>query len=207
MLQSHHIELIGAAGVAFSNIGQVLLATGTGIDEEVTIHELAHQWAGYQVETPWMWEGLAEYGTQTLAPQLGIQTRDWEWQSFGYTDPIATWYNGSSVRNPYYWYGKSAAFWFEYEKAIGGRGNMSWVLSLMDDYEADWPLDGEWFMDRGRDQRREPGRPVPHLGLQQGHGCSAAREPARGPYGGRAVARPRSRARLGRLADGPPAEP
>ena len=151
MRQSHHIEIVGAAGVAFSNIGEVLLSTDTGVDEEVTIHELAHQWAGYQVETSWLWEGLAEYGTRVIAGQLGVQPRDWEWQSFGHTDPISTWWNGSSITNPYYWYGKSGAFWFEYEKAIGGRENMTRVLSLVDDYEADWPLDGEWFMDRGEE--------------------------------------------------------
>lgn len=151
MRQSHHIAMIGAAGVAFSNIGEVLLATDTGVDDEVTIHELAHQWAGYQVETSWLWEGLAVWGTEVLAPDLGVDTRDWEWQSLGYTDPIATWWNGSSVGDPYYWYGKSGAFWFEYEKAIGGRENMTRVLSLVDDYEDDWPLDGEWFIDRGEE--------------------------------------------------------
>lgn len=151
MRQSHHIESIGAAGVAFSNIGEVLLATDTGIDEEVTIHELAHQWAGYQMETSWLWEGLAEYATQTLARDLGVDTRDWGWQATGYTDPIGLWWNGSSVRNPYYWYGKSAAFWFAYRDAVGGSENMTRVLSLVDDYEADWPLDGEWFVDRGEE--------------------------------------------------------
>ena len=151
MRQSHHIEMIGAAGVAFSNIGQVLLATDTGVDEEVTIHELAHQWAGYQVETSWLWEGLAEYGTRVIAADLNVQPRDWMWESFGYKDPIGMWWNGSAITEPYYWYGKSGAFWFEYEKAIGGRENMTKVLSLIDDYEEDWGLDGEWFLDRGEE--------------------------------------------------------
>ena len=149
MRQSHHIEIIGAAGVAFSRIGEVLLATDTGIDEEVTVHELAHQWAGNQLETSWLWEGLAEYGTRIVAPQLGVKLRDWGWERYGYLDPLATWHNGSTITQPYYWYGKAAAFWFAYETALGGRDSMRAVLSLIDDDPKGWPLDGEWFLDQG----------------------------------------------------------
>ncbi|MBI5947321.1 MAG: hypothetical protein HY875_04200 [Chloroflexi bacterium] len=149
MRQSHHIETIGAAGIAFSRIGEVLLATDTGIDEEVTIHELSHQWAGNQLETSWLWEGLAEYGTRVVAPQLGVALRDWGWERMGYRDPLATWHNGSTIKNSYYWYGKSGAFWFAYETALGGREAMRTVLSRIDDDPGKWPLDGEWFLDQG----------------------------------------------------------
>ncbi len=149
MRQSHHIEMIGAAGIAFSRIGEVLLATDTGVDEEVTIHELAHQWAGNQLETSWLWEGLAEYGTQVVAPQLGVKLWDWRWERFGYVDPLASWHNGSTIKHPDYWYGKSGAFWFAYETALGGRESMRAVLSRIDDDPEQWPLDGEWFLDQG----------------------------------------------------------
>ncbi len=149
MRQSHHIELIGAAGVAFPSEGDVLLATDTGFDREVTIHELAHQWAGDNLATSWLWEGLAEYATRVVAPELGVAPIDRRWQSFGYTDPLATWHNGSEVYNPNYWYGKAGAFWFAYEAAIGGRENMKKVLGRMDDEPKRLPLDGKWFMDAG----------------------------------------------------------
>lgn len=145
--QSHHIEWIGAAGIAFD--GQMLLAEGTGVDDEVTIHELAHQWAGLNLETKWLWEGLAEWATQVVAPGLGVATRDWGWQATGHTDPLATWYNGSAVFDSYYWYGKAAAFWHEYEAAVGGRENMTAILAMMDDDPAELPITDRWFLDRG----------------------------------------------------------
>jgi hypothetical protein len=147
--QSTQIERLGAAGVAFTGDGEMLLADGSGVDDEVTVHELAHQWAGHNLETAWLWEGLAEYATRVVAPELGITPRDWGWQSFGYKDPLATWYNGSPVYDARYWYGKAGAFWFAYEAAIGGREKMRTVLGEVDDATAAWPLDGEWFMDAG----------------------------------------------------------
>ncbi|MGI8926227.1 MAG: hypothetical protein ACR2HN_06215 [Tepidiformaceae bacterium] len=149
MRQSHHIAFIGADGVAFSRIGEVLLATGSGVDDFVTVHELAHQWAGNQLETSWLWEGLAEYGTRVVSPALGVAPRDWGWEATGYTDPLATWHAGSSVRDPRYWYGKAGAFWFAYESALGGRENMRALLARIDDDPTAWPLDGRWFMDHG----------------------------------------------------------
>lgn len=149
MRQSHHIEWIGAAGVAFN--GEMLLASDTGVDDEVTVHEIAHMWAGLNLESNWLWEGLAEWATQATAPELGIVTRDWGWQDTGYTDPIATWYNGSGVFDPYYWYGKSAAFWHAYEAAVGGRENMTKVLAQMGDDNVVTPITGKWFMDRGEE--------------------------------------------------------
>ncbi|HEX6031156.1 MAG TPA: hypothetical protein VFY90_06975, partial [Tepidiformaceae bacterium] len=151
MRQSHHIGNIGAAGIAFSNIGEVLLSQGSGIDEEVTIHELAHQWAGYQLETSWLWEGLAEWATRIIGPEIGVTPYPMNWQATGYTDPLATWHDGSSIVDPNYWYGKAGDFWFAYEAAIGGRENMMRVVAQIDDYEKSWPLDGEWFLDRGEE--------------------------------------------------------
>ena len=149
MRESHHIELIGAAGVAFPEQGEVLLATDTGFDREVTVHELAHQWAGENLASNWLWEGLAEYGMRVVAPELGITPIDRRWQSFGYQDALATWYNGSEVYNPNYWYGKAGAFWFAYEQAVGGRANMEKVLARMAQDPKRLPLDGRWFMDEG----------------------------------------------------------
>jgi hypothetical protein len=149
MLQSHHIEMIGAAGVAFPDQGEVLLATDTGFDEEVTVHELAHQWAGTNLSTSWLWEGLAEYGMRTVAPSLGITPIDRRWQSFPYKDTLATWHNGSTVTNPDYWYGKAGAFWFAYQQAIGGPDNMRAVLSQISPEKKHEPFDGKWFMDAG----------------------------------------------------------
>lgn len=147
--QSNHIERFGAAGVAFTGEGEMLLAEGSGADDEVTVHELAHQWAGHNLETAWLWEGLAEWATRIVGPQLGITPRDWGWDRLGYKDPLATWYNGSAVYNPYYWYGKAGAFWAAYESAIGGGEQMKAVLAQVDDAKDAWPLDGEWFMDAG----------------------------------------------------------
>lgn len=149
MRQSHHIDMVGAAGVAFPSEGEVLLATGTGFDREVTVHELAHQWAGDNLDAKWLWEGLAEYATRAVASQLGIAPIDRGWQSLGYKDPLATWYRGSNVYDPMYWYGKAGAFWFAYEAAIGGREGMKTVLARMDDDPARIPLDARWFMDAG----------------------------------------------------------
>lgn len=147
--QSHHIEIIGAAGVAFSRIGEVLLAPDTGFDDEVTTHELAHQWAGNQLAKPWIWEGLSEYAQHTLAPTLGYRPIDRGWERKGYTDPLATWYDGSGIYDANYWYGKAGAFWAAYATAVGGPENMTKVLAQVDDDPGQWPLDVRWFMDRG----------------------------------------------------------
>ncbi|MCC6958459.1 MAG: hypothetical protein IT301_01310 [Dehalococcoidia bacterium] len=147
MRQSHHIDRIGAAGVALN--GQVLLATDTGFDEEVTVHELAHMWASSNLDTKWLWEGLAEYGASSLAPELGFTPVDRGWSAMPYKDPLATWYNGSDVYNPDYWYGKAGAFFRAFEQAVGGREAMTAVLSRMDDEPALLPLDAGWFMDQG----------------------------------------------------------
>ncbi len=147
--ESHHLDLAGFAGVAFN--GQMLLSQNSPVDDEVTVHELAHQWAGLNLETNWMWEGLAEWATQTIGPSVGITLRDWGWAESGYTDPLATWYNGSAVTDPNYWYGKAAAFWHAYEDAIGGRENMTAVLAQMGAPDAPDPITARWFMDRGEE--------------------------------------------------------
>ena len=147
--ESNFIEKAGAAGVAFTDDGDMLLAPNNGIDDEVTVHELSHQWAGRNLETSWLWEGLAEYATRTIAPTMGFVAEDLGWEKLGYKDPLATWWNGSEVRNPYYWYGKAGAFWFAYEKAVGGPEVMKSILSRMDDDPKRLPLDGKWFMDMG----------------------------------------------------------
>lgn len=149
MRQSYHIASFGIAGVAFPTQGQVLLSHETGgVDDEVTIHELAHQWAGHQLARPFIWEGLAEWATRVLAPQLGVTTRPSSWQSAGANYPLATW-GVTMGGNPDYWYGRSGDFWFAYEAAIGGRQNMTTVLSRIDDEPALWPLKEGWFMDQG----------------------------------------------------------
>ena len=149
MRQSHHIEQIGAAGIAFPEEGIVLLTPQTGFDEEVTVHELAHQWAGFNLTDGWLWEGLAEYATRKVAPGLGVKMIDRRWQALGYKDPLMTWHNGSSINNPNYWYGKSGAFWMAYETAVGGAENMVQVLSLTSPHNPASPYDGRWFMDAG----------------------------------------------------------
>lgn len=149
MRESRFIGVLGLAGVAFPELGEVLISAGDSIDEEVTVHELAHQWAGSNMETSWLWEGLAEWGLRSVAAGLSINPRDWKWQSYGYTDPLATWWNGSSVTNSYYWYGKAGAFWFEYEKAVGGPEKMRQVLGQLDDDPKRLPVGGRWFMDVG----------------------------------------------------------
>ncbi len=150
MRQSHHIEIIGAAGIAFSRIGEVLLSTDTGFDDYVTIHELAHQWAGNQLETSGLWEGLAEYGTRRVAPELGVPLFPWGWDQLGYpSEPLALWYNGSDIYDPRYWYGKAGAFWATFAQEIGGPENMTRVLAQVDDDPKKWPLTGRWFFDAG----------------------------------------------------------
>ena len=149
MRQSHQIQLIGAAGIAFPEQGEVLLAAGTGFDEEVTVHELAHQWAGFNLTDGWLWEGLAEFSTRTVAPALGITPHDRKWQSFGHKDPLMSWHNGSAISNPDYWYGKAGAFWAAYQTAIGGPENMRKVLALTSPNGSRAPFDGRWFMDNG----------------------------------------------------------
>lgn len=147
--QSHQIGSLGIGGLAFTESGEMLLGYDTGLDEEITVHELAHQWAGMNLEHPWLWEGLAEYATGRVAPQLGIALYPTNWQEFGYTDPLATWYQGSEVTNPNYWYGKAGAFWFAYEAAIGGPETMAAVLGRLDDEGVTLPATGRWFMDAG----------------------------------------------------------
>ena len=152
--ESHFLENVGALGIAFTEDGDMLISNVEvpGLSaEEVTVHELAHQWAGRNLETSWLWEGLAEYGMRTVAPSLNIRPYDRKWESFGFKDLLGNWFNGSPVRNPDYWYGKAGAFWFEYQKTIGGQVNMTRVLALMDDDPKKWPLGGRWFMDRGED--------------------------------------------------------
>ncbi|MBA4180918.1 MAG: hypothetical protein C0506_10055 [Anaerolinea sp.] len=149
MRQSHNIEQVGAAGIAFPDEGIVLLTPDTGFDAEVTVHELAHQWAGANLTDGWLWEGLAEYATRKVAPALGITPIDRRWQSFGHKDPLMTWYNGSLVYNPDYWYGKAGAFWTAYESAIGGPEHMVKVLAQTSPRNPRSPYDGRWFMDAG----------------------------------------------------------
>ena len=149
MRQSHQIQLVGAAGIAFPQQGEVLLAPHTGFDEEVTVHELAHQWAGFNLTDGWLWEGLAEYAMRSVAPSLGVKPGERKWQSLSYKDSLVTWRNGSLIGNPDYWYGKAGAFWFAYETAIGGPENMKKVLALTSPLDARSPFDGRWFMDNG----------------------------------------------------------
>ncbi|MCK9518379.1 MAG: hypothetical protein M0R74_05030 [Dehalococcoidia bacterium] len=148
--QSHFIEFNGAAGLAFVTKGEMLITNSgdSGFDDEVTVHELAHQWAGPKtLASSWQWEGLAEYAVRRLAPTLGIAPRDWRWAATGFNDPLATWWNGSAVTDSAYWYGKSAAFWDAYAAAIGGPDAMTRVLSAVDDHAT--RRDGGWFMDTG----------------------------------------------------------
>ena len=147
--QSHQIGNLGIGGLAFTESGEMLLGYDTGLDEEITVHELAHQWAGLNLEHPWLWEGLAEYATGRVAPQIGIGLYPTHWQDYGYTDPLATWYNGSEITNPNYWYGKAGAFWFAYEAAVGGPEAMTAILTQLDDDPAMLPITGRWFMDAG----------------------------------------------------------
>lgn len=148
--QSNFIEFGGAAGLAFPGEGQMLIAHSgdAAFDNEVTVHELAHQWAGRNLETSWLWEGLAQWATEKLAPSLGFTIYDRQWQAWGYTDPLATWWT-SGVTNPDYWYGKASAFWAAYETAIGGPDQMKAVLGQLDDPGTRLPANGRWFQDTG----------------------------------------------------------
>lgn len=150
--QSNYIGLLGIDGVAFSRLGEVLITYSGDIESDrgVTIHELAHQWStSHRYETSWLSEGQAEWANQVLSAQYGIPVIPWGWESLGYTDPVGRWRAGSEISDPAYWYGKSAAFWFAYESAIGGRDNMTAVLGQVDDAQEQWPLGGRWFMDAG----------------------------------------------------------
>ncbi len=151
MRQSHQIQLIGAAGIAFPEQGEVLLSPDTGFadDAEVTVHELAHQWAGFNLTEGWLWEGLAEYAMRTVLPGMGITPSNHAWTKLGYKDPLMTWRNGSLITNSDYWYGKAGAFWFAYQTAIGGPENMRKVLALTLPHDTRAPFDGRWFMDNG----------------------------------------------------------
>lgn len=149
--ESYQLHFLGFAGLAFPTMGEALLAAGTGIDDEVTIHELSHQWAGFNLATSWLWEGLAEWSTTIVAGQLGVPLYDRHWDTKGYTDPLAMWFNGSSVQDANYWYGKAEAFWTAFEQAIGGREAMKAVLARLDADSVDRPLDGQWFMNRGEE--------------------------------------------------------
>ena len=155
--ESTLITMAGAAGIAFTDRGEMLI-TRTDLpdrfDEGVAVHELAHQWAGLNLDAPWQWEGLAEWGRMLVAPSFGlpVQDRPVPFTELGYTDPLATWRVSSSVSDPDYWYGKAGAFWVEYEKAVGGRANMSAVLGQTDDAAAAGKtIDGKWFQDRGEE--------------------------------------------------------
>ncbi|MEZ4481617.1 MAG: hypothetical protein R3B97_10770 [Dehalococcoidia bacterium] len=155
--ESTLISMAGAAGIAFTEDGEMLL-NRTDIpgrfDEGVAVHELAHQWAGLNLDAPWEWEGLAEWGRMVVAPSFGLPVLDRPvaFSDFGYTDPLATWRVSSSVTHPDYWYGKAGAFWIEYEKSVGGRANMTAVLGQIDDAAAAGKkVDGKWFQDRGEE--------------------------------------------------------
>jgi hypothetical protein len=153
--ESNLIGSVGFAGLAFTNTGEMLLfriPPDAGLDaREVTTHELAHQWAGLNLEASWLWEGLAEYGQRLAASDVGYTPDESRWREHKYKDVLSLWFNGSEVYNPEYWYGKAGSFWFEYEKALGGREYMRKVLSIMNDNPARLPLDGRWFMDRGEE--------------------------------------------------------
>lgn len=145
--QSRYIGFVGAAGIAFG--GEMLVQFGSGFDEEVTTHELAHMWAGYNLDTKWVWEGLAEYAAERASAEVGFTKYDRPWEATGYTDKLANWYNGSPVYDSDYWYGKSGAFFFAYEAAVGGPEKMTEVLSRMDDDPSLLPLGAGWFLDQG----------------------------------------------------------
>ncbi len=151
--ESTFIESVGALGLAYNSGGDVLITpTNIGIDQEVAIHELSHQWAnGANLSASWEAEGLAEYAAQRLAPEFGITPALRPWQSLGYKDNLSLWGQGSEIGNADYWYGKSAAFFFAYAAAIGGPENMSKVLAGTSPSTEGAPFDGRWFMDAGED--------------------------------------------------------
>ena len=89
--ESHFILRIGALGIAFTDSGDMLIANVDDpelMPEEVTVHELAHQWAGLNLETSWLWEGLAEYGMRTVAPAVNMRPYNTRWESLGFKDKL-----------------------------------------------------------------------------------------------------------------------
>jgi hypothetical protein len=149
--QSSFIEEGGALGISYNTGGDVLITpAGGGLDAEVIVHELGHQWAGANLSSPWEAEGLAEYAMRTLAPQLGFTPSNRHWDSLGYTDNLALW-GTSPIASADYWYGKAGAFFFAYEKAIGGPANMTKVLAQTNPHSDSAPFDARWFMDAGED--------------------------------------------------------
>ncbi|HMO55252.1 MAG TPA: hypothetical protein PJ994_12155, partial [Tepidiformaceae bacterium] len=95
--QSRFIGLVGAAGIAFTSTGEMLIEFGGGSDEQTVIHELAHQWAGLNLGEKWIWEGLAEWASQEVGNALAVPVDDLKWQQWGYTDNLANWLNGSLI--------------------------------------------------------------------------------------------------------------
>ncbi|MEO9256394.1 MAG: hypothetical protein ABI305_12690, partial [Tepidiformaceae bacterium] len=149
--QSTFIEEVGALGISYNTGGDVLITpVGGDFDSEVIVHELAHQWAGGNLSSSWEAEGLAEYAMRTLAPQLGFTPSVRVWQGLGYNDNLALW-DTSANGDADYWYGKAGAFFFAYEKAIGGQANMTKVLAQTSPSSDRAPFDGKWFMDAGED--------------------------------------------------------
>ena len=113
------------------------------------MHELAHQWSLYQhFQSSFMVEGLAEYATRVVIPELGIAPTDWGWQQYPVKLPLLSWENDLGLLGPYF-YGRSGAFWAAYEAAIGGRENMTTVLARVNVEPALLPLQAGWFMDQG----------------------------------------------------------
>ncbi len=150
--QSNFVLFAGFGGIAFTEQGEMLIAAMDHGAEHITIHELAHQWAGpVYLEGPWLWEGLAEYATHRVGEQLGVEELHLEWESKPYDDPLATWFSGSEVTDREYWYGKSGAFWEVYADAVGGHEAMTSVLGRMNEDLAALPFDGRWFMDAGEE--------------------------------------------------------
>lgn len=150
--QSHHLEMLGAVGLAYLTGGDVLLTPFKPFDDEVVVHELAHQWAGGNLAESWEIEGLAQWAMRTLAPSMGYEQRTFKWQDTGYKDNLALWQGGSLITDGEYWYGKSEAFFFAYQQAIGGPEKMHEVLAKSGDTKSPLaPFDGRWFMDRGEE--------------------------------------------------------
>lgn len=155
--QSNLLLTLSVLGIAFTDRGEMLITRTdepNQLDENVTVHEIAHQWAGLNLDTFYQWEGLAEWARISLRQQTGLPPRDREtlWSQLGYKDPLATWAVSSPIRDSNYWYGKAGAFWLEFEKAVHGRANMTAVLGQIDDAgAAGKTIDGKWFQDRGEE--------------------------------------------------------
>ncbi len=146
--ESHHIELLGAAGISYWSGADVLISPNSGFDDEVTVHELAHQWAGSQfIRERWAAEGLAEWAAATLAPDLGFTKLDRGYARYRLNFQLAEW--GSAPAPGGYWYGKSGAFWHAFQAAVGGPENMTKALGMVDDRPGRLPLDGRAFLDNG----------------------------------------------------------